>query len=270
MRSSPSKHLVDQILMAGSGVAAGTSGADDAPAPGVALVTGSSSGIGAEIARSLAARGFRVAVNSSSSRAAGEAVAAECGGVYFQADLSEPDAARQLVADVARRLGGLDVLVNNAATTAVVPLADVESVTAELWQRVLGLNVVGTWTVTVAALPYLREAGRGAVVNISSSSARRPMGSSIPYSVSKAAVEHMTRLLAKVLGPDVRVNALAPGMVDTPWTEGWEEARETVRRSVPMRRSGVPSDIAQACVAIVDNPYMTGSVVTVDGGLSLI
>ncbi len=96
------------------------------------------------------------------------------------------------------------------------------------------------------------------------------MGSSIPYSVSKAGVNHMTRMLAKALGPEVRVNAVAPGMVDTPWTDGWDEAREMVERSVAMRRAGQPADIAAACRLVARNTYMTGSIVTVDGGLSLL
>ena len=236
----------------------------------VALITGSSSGIGAEIARAFAGRGLAVALNSSRSRAAGEELAAELDGAYFQADIADPGAARGLVEETVGRFGRLDVLVNNAGTTEIVPLEDIEGVTEEIWHKILDVNLIGTWTITAAAIPHLRASGDGAVVNVTSSSAQRPMGSSIPYSVSKAGVEQMTRLLAKVLGPEVRVNALAPGMVDTPWTADWDEARESVSASVPMRRPGRPGDIAHACVAIAENAYMTGSVVTVDGGLSLI
>jgi ketoreductase RED2 len=235
----------------------------------VALVSGSSSGIGAAIARAFAGRGVEVVINSVRSTAAGEQLAAELGGTYVQADIGDPEAARGLVASAIERYGRLDYLVNNAATTEVIPLADLEAATTEIWQRILGVNVIGTWSVSVAAMPHLRAGDGGAIVNISSSSANRPTGSSIPYTVSKAGVEQMTRMLAKVGGPEVRVNALAPGLTDTPWTADWHEARENVRANIPLHRSGQPEELAQACLAIAENPYMTGTVVTVDGGLSL-
>jgi len=235
-----------------------------------ALVTGSSSGIGAAIARAFAARGYDVLVNSSSSAAAGERLASEVGGAYAQADVADRAQVEALVAGAVARFGRLDLVVNSAATTAVIPFDDLDAVTPEVWRRILDVNLIGTWNVIVAAVPHLREGDGGQVINVSSSSAERPMGSSIPYSVSKAGINHMTRMLAKALGPAVRVNAVAPGMVESPWTEGWDEAREMVEQSVAMRRVGLPADIADACCLIAESPYMTGSVVTVDGGLSLL
>jgi ketoreductase RED2 len=235
-----------------------------------ALVTGSSSGIGAEVARAFAEDGFDVLVNSSSSPQAGEELAAEIGGAYAQADVADPFQARELVATATARFGRLDLVVNSAATTAVIPFDDLETVTPEVWRRILDVNLIGTWSVIAAAVPHLRDGEGGQIINVSSSSAERPMGSSIPYSVSKAGVNHMTRMLAKALGPTVRVNAVAPGMVETPWIDGWDEAREMVEKKVPMRRAGRPSDIADACRLVARSPYMTGSVITVDGGLSLI
>ena len=187
----------------------------------VALVTGSSSGIGAATARLLAAGGATVVVNSSRSIEAGQALADELAGAsYIQADIADEAEARQLVDGAVERHGRLDILVNNAGTTAVIPHHDLEAATPEIWRRIFGVNVIGTWQVSVAAVPYLKASGDGAIVNVSSIAGHRAAGSSIPYAASKAALSHMTTLLANVLGPEIRVNAVAPGLVDTPWTDG--------------------------------------------------
>jgi ketoreductase RED2 len=235
------------------------------------LVTGSSSGIGAAIVRAFAAEGACVAVTSTArSHAAGEALAREVGGVYLEADLGDPAAASDLVERAVEQLGGLDVLINNAATTAVIPHDDLDAADAEVWRRILDVNVIGTWQVTRAAVPHLRRSGAGQVITITSTSATRPTGSSIPYAVSKAALNHLTALLAKALGPEVRVNAIAPGLIETPWSADWGEAHEYVRREAALRRSGAPEDIAHACLLLSKTPYATGTVMTVDGGLSLL
>jgi ketoreductase RED2 len=236
----------------------------------VALVTGSSSGIGEAVARSLAAEGARVVVNSTRSVAAGERVAGELpDATYVQADVADEAAARHLVDATVERYGRLDVLVNNAGTTAVIPHHDLESATPDVWRRIFDVNVIGTWQLTVAALPHLRATGAGSVVNVTSLAGVRQTGSSIPYAASKAALNHMTLLLANVVGPEVRVNAVAPGLVDTPWTADWDTVREVVRSSAPMQRSGRPEDIAEVVLGLVRSAYTTGQVVVVDGGLGL-
>ena len=236
----------------------------------VALVTGSSSGIGEAVARALATAGARVIVNSASSVAAGEAVAASLpDAMYLRADISIEDEARGLVAASVERAGRLDIVVNNAGTTVVIPHRDVDAITVDVWRRILEVNVIGTWTVTVAALPHLRATGAGCVVNITSLAGVRQTGSSIPYATSKAALNHMTRLLANVTGPEVRVNAVAPGLIDTPWTAGWDAIREGVRARSPLGRSGTPEDVAAAVLGLVRSPYQTGDVVVVDGGMHL-
>jgi ketoreductase RED2 len=236
----------------------------------VALVTGSSSGIGEAVARALAADGAAVAINSASSVAAGEQVAASLpDATYIQADIAVEDQARGLVETTVERLGRLDILVNNAGTTVVIPHHDVEAVTVDVWRRILDVNVIGTWTVTVAALPHLRATGAGCVVNVTSLAGVRQTGSSIPYAASKAALNHLTRLLANVTGPDVRVNAVAPGLIDTPWTESWDAIRAAVQARSPLGRSGTPEDVAAAVLGLVRSPYQTGDVVVVDGGLHL-
>ncbi len=234
------------------------------------LVTGSSSGIGEAVARAFAAEGARVAVNSSKSVEAGEALAAQLdGGLYVQGDVSDPEQARGIVERTLSAFGGLDVLVNNAGTTVRIDHADFDSVTPEVWRRILDVNVVGSWMVTQAAIPALRASGDGCIVNMGSVAGLRPAGSSIPYAASEAALHHLTLLLANVLGPTVRVNAVAPGLIDTPWTADWNDLREGVRAMAPLQRSGVPDEVAQICLGLVRSDYVTGQVVACDGGISL-
>ena len=236
----------------------------------VALVTGSSSGIGEAVARSLSAEGASVVVNSARSVEAGQRVAGELpDATYVQADVADEGAARGLVDAAVATYGRLDVLVNNAGTTVVIPHHDLDAATPDVWRRIFDVNVVGTWQVTVAALPHLRATGAGSVVNVTSLAGVRQTGSSIPYAASKAALNHVTRLLANVVGPEVRVNAVAPGLVDTPWTEDWDTVREVVRSSAPLRRSGTPEDVAEVVLGLVRSAYTTGQVVVVDGGLGL-
>jgi ketoreductase RED2 len=235
----------------------------------VVVVTGSSSGIGAAVARRFSAAGASVVVSSARSVDAGRAVAAELAdAVYVQADVTDPAAPERLVQGALERWGRLDVLVNNAGTTAVIPHDDLEAASVDVWRQIFEVNVFGTWAMTVAAVPALRDR-HGAVVNIASIAGLRPTGSSIPYACSKAALVHQTRLLAKTLGPEVRVNAVAPGLVDTPWTRDWDAVREHVSKVAPLRRSGQPDDIAEIVVALAASSYTTGQVVTVDGGLTL-
>jgi ketoreductase RED2 len=211
-----------------------------------------------------------VAVNSSTSVEAGEALAAELPGAgYFQADVADEGQARRLVDQVVARHGRLDVLVNNAGTTQVIPHGELEAASPEVWRRIFDVNVIGTWQVTVAAVPHLRASGRGQVVNVSSVAGERPTGSSIPYACSKAAVSHMTRLLANTLGPDIRVNAVAPGLVDTPWTADWGAVREFVTAQAPLQRTASPEDVAEVIVGLARASYVTGEVVLIDGGLHL-
>jgi ketoreductase RED2 len=239
-------------------------------APRTVLITGSSSGIGAGIARAFAERGARVAINSSASVTAGTQLADELGGIYLQADVGDASQAQELPQRAAEALGGLDAVINCAGTTDFIPHQDLQAAGPEVWRRIFEVNVFGAWSVITGAIESLRESGRGQVINITSTSGTRPDGSSIPYAASKAALNHVTALLAKSLGPAVRVNAIAPGLVDTPWTADWPEAHERVRQVVALRRPGVPVDIGVACVLLAEASYITGAVLPVDGGLSLL
>lgn len=237
----------------------------------VVLVTGASSGIGEAIARRFAGEGARVVVNSRSSRERGEAVADSLdGATYVQADVSSPADCERLISAVIGSTGRLDHLVNNAGTTVRVPHQDLDAATDEVWERILNTNLLGTWHLSRLALPHLRCDQGGSILNVTSLAGVKPTGSSIPYAVSKAALNHLTRLLALVGAPEVRVNAIAPGLIATPWTADWDEAHRSVSERAPLRRSGTPDDIAASALLLTCSPYTTGEVLLADGGMHLL
>jgi ketoreductase RED2 len=237
----------------------------------VVIVTGSTSGIGEAVARRLADCGAGVVINSSSSAEAGRALADELpDATYVQGDIGDPTSARRMVEAARARWGRLDGVVNNAGVTAPVPLTDFAGLDVEHWDAVLRTNVVGTFLVTQAALDELRRSDDGWVINITSTAGVRQLGSSLPYSVSKAALHHLTRLLARHLGPEVRVNAVAPGLTETPWIEPYADLRAFVEDQAPLGRVGTTTDVADAVLALVGLRYLTGQVVVVDGGLTLL
>ena len=243
------------------------------PSP-VALVTGSTSGIGAAIARRLSREGFAIVLHSRSSVRAGHALAAELGtATYVQADLALDAERVKLVREAVAAWGRLDVLVNNAGISRVIPHADLAAVTPAIWQELHEVNVVAPFRLVAQAEPALRAAARrgrpGCVVNISSHAGVRPKGASIPYAATKAALNHVTRLLARSLAPDIRVNAIAPGLVETPLTTTWTEAQQLWRERAPMRRAAGPGDIAQIVMTLVASDYLTGEILLCDGGLNL-
>ncbi len=237
----------------------------------VAIVTGSTSGIGEAVARVLVEAGARVMFNSSSSVEAGVAIAAEFGDVarYHQADVSSEEECISLVDATLEAFGGLDILVNNAGHTQVIPHHDLDAVSEEIFRRIFDVNVFGTWYLSRAAVPALKASGNGNIINITSIAGLVAAGSSIPYAVSKAGINHLTRLMANVLGPEIRVNAVAPGLVETPWTETWEALHSVVSQQAPLGRSGTSEDCAEAVLGILHASYQTGDVVVVDGGLTL-
>jgi ketoreductase RED2 len=237
----------------------------------VVLVTGSSSGIGRACAARFARDGARIVVNSSRSVEEGEAFAKILPeAVYVQGDVALEADAKRLVDATLERFGRLDVLVNNAGTTELIPHHDLDAVTDEIWERILGTNLLGAWYMSRAAVPALREA-QGCIVNVSSVAGLFAGGSSLPYAVSKAALNHMTRLLAGALGPEIRVNAVAPGLIETPWVQrdGWEQIRTAVEKRAPLGRTGTPDDVAEAVVTLAASAYVTGQVLVVDGGLTI-
>ncbi len=235
----------------------------------VAIVTGSSSGIGEETVRRLSALGATVVVNSSSSVDAGESVVASLPGtaVYARADISNQDEAHELIDSTIERFGKLDFLINNAGWTTEVPHHELDDLTDEIFRKTFDVNVFGTWWLTKRAIPHLRKSDDPNIVNITSIAGVRPVGSSMAYSMTKAALNHLTLLLAKSYGP-IRVNAVAPGLVATPWTEDWDAMHAAVAATAPIPRSATPDDCAEAVLALLRNKYTSGEIFIVDGGLT--
>jgi ketoreductase RED2 len=237
----------------------------------VAIVTGSSSGIGEATVRRLADLGAKVVVNSSSSIEAGTAVAESLPteSLYVQADISDQAQCEELIARTIERFGRLDILVNNAGWTTRVPHDDLEALTDDIFRKTFEVNVFGTWWLTKAAMPHLRQSPDANVVTITSIAGLRPIGSSIAYAMSKAALNHLTALLAKSCGP-VRVNAVAPGLVATPWTSQWQDQHDSIAAMAPLHRAATPEDCAEAVIGLIRSAYVTGHVVVVDGGTTLV
>jgi 3-oxoacyl-[acyl-carrier protein] reductase len=239
-----------------------------------ALVTGSATGIGRAVALRLAGLGLAVAVNySRSEKEAEETLEAVRGhgvpGLLVRCDVGDDRGVRAMVARCRDELGGLDVLVNNAATTRFIEHTDLEALTEEVWDEILQINLKGTFYCCRAAMPLLRER-RGAIVNVTSVAGLQGHGSSIPYVASKAAVNGFTRSLARAFAPEVRVNAVAPGPVLTRWLADHMDQVERMVEATPLRRAATPDDIADTVVFLaLGTTLMTGQVVVVDGGRTM-
>lgn len=240
----------------------------------VAIVTGSSSGIGAATAVALSQRGWRVVVNYSKSAQEAQAVAARCkDSILVQANVSQDADCRRLVQSALDKWGRLDALVNNAGTTKFVPHADLEGLSGEDFQRIFATNVVAPFQMCRAAAPELKKT-RGAIVNVSSLAALLGTGSSIAYAGSKAALDTVSMSLARVLAPEVRVNVVAPGFVDTPWmvsgygAERYAKLRDNYAGNAPLGSVCKPEDIAQTIVWLIEGAgKTTGQTVYVDAGM---
>lgn len=236
----------------------------------VAIVTGATGGIGVALAEALDSRGYHLVLTGFGTPFVGEGLAARLtSAVYLDVDLCMPTAADDVVKLCATSFGRLDLLLNNAGIGIPVTHADLQAVSPDFFELILKVNLLGPWQLTRAAESLLRE-GSGQVINISSVAGSVVGGSSIPYAVSKAGLEHMTRCLAVALGPTVRVNAIAPGYIETDRTRDWEGVRALVNEQSPARRLGLPEDVARAAVALADATYTTGAVIPVDGGFGLV
>ena len=239
-----------------------------------ALVTGGISGIGRATVELLAGCGARVAVNhlADDPRAAG--VLAELGGqgldvVGAPGSVAVPGEAERMVASAVDRLGGLDILINNAGTPAAavpVDFADLDRMDEAFWQAILATNLIGPFRCAHAAASALKAA-QGAIVNTASVAGFDQAGSSIAYGASKAGLVNLTKSLARALAPHVRVNAVAPGLVDSPWTKGWpEDRKERTKERTLLERLVQPEEIAHAILFLAVHPMVTGQTLVVDGG----
>jgi 3-oxoacyl-[acyl-carrier protein] reductase len=239
------------------------------------LITGGGTGMGRAAAVAFAREGARVAVNYRSSREAAEAVAAEIrsrGGEAeaYGADVADDAAVRAMTAAVGERFGGLDYLVNNAGWTTRVAHADMEALTEEIWERTLGTNLKGPFYCVRAAAKLMRGREGAAVVNVASMAAVTGQGSSMAYAASKAGVVTMTKSLARALAPEIRVNALCPGLVRTGFA-GWTEVHcAAAEKITPTRRLATVEDVAEAVLFLAGAAGMTGETVQMDGGLTVL
>ncbi|OWK45645.1 3-oxoacyl-[acyl-carrier protein] reductase [Fimbriiglobus ruber] len=237
-------------------------------------MTGSATGVGRACALRFARLGYAVAVNYSKSEAEARetAAAVEATGVpvlLHKATIADDMQVRAMVARVGAELGGLDVLVNNAATTHFVQHADLDALTDEVWDEIFQVNLKGTFYCCRAALPLLKER-QGNIVTVSSVAGLSGQGSSIPYCASKGAVNTLTRSLARVAGPDVRVNAVAPGPILTRWLDGREAQIEKYLEQAAIKRAATPDDIADAVLYLATGTTLTtGQVIVVDGGRTM-
>ncbi|MFK0377943.1 SDR family NAD(P)-dependent oxidoreductase [Pandoraea sp. NPDC090278] len=256
----------------------------------VCLVTGAATGIGAATALRFAQDGWAVAINNfdDSTRAAAEAVAAQCREAGAQtlvvdADVGDDAACRRMADAVGAKWGRLDALVNSAGTTRVIPHGDLEAIDAVEFERIYRVNLIGMFQMTRAAAPLLREqpaseasAVSASVINISSLASLNGTGSSIAYAASKGAVNALTLSLARNLAPQVRVNAIAPGMVDDGLLrrvlgdEAYGRVVEGMRENSPLKRVSQPAEIAElAWFLAARAPAMTGQVLAIENGLLL-
>lgn len=241
----------------------------------VALITGGGTGVGRAIVLQLARLGVDVAVNFSKSKTEAQETAREAaaGGVRtlaVQADVADESQVQRMCESVRQQLGPIEILVNNAAFTRFTRLADLHALTQQDWNRTFAVNVNGTYFCSRAVAPMMKSQGWGRIVNISSIAALTGQGSSIAYCASKAAILSLTRSLAKVLGPEITVNAVAPGLIDTRWIlgrEGLEEFKAVYAKESALGKVLTPEDVAEAAVSLIASMNLvTGQTIVVDGG----
>jgi 3-oxoacyl-[acyl-carrier protein] reductase len=244
----------------------------------VALVTGAATGIGKAAVLALARAGHDVVVNYGSSEKAARETAAEAEKLgaktlLVRCDVSDEPGVRSMVAQIKDTFGKLDVLINNAGTTAAWKPKDLETLSLEEWDRVFAVNVRGLFQVTRACVPLLRES-KGCVVNTASIVGLRPGPQPLPYAASKAAVVNLTKTLAWNLGPDIRVNAVAPGWMEGDWMkrmlkDKYDDLMGKRAKATPLKRVVTAEDVAETMMSLVQgNRFVTGEVIVIDGGFT--
>jgi 3-oxoacyl-[acyl-carrier protein] reductase len=244
-----------------------------------ALVTGAATGIGRSAAIALAKNGYDVVVNYSRSEDAAKVTAreAEKAGartVLYRADVSDDASVRAMLAATEKEFGRLDVLINNAGTTIDVEPKNFEEMTVDAWNRVFSVNVLGLFLVTRAATPLLKKSPNGCIVNTCSIAGLRPSAQPLPYAASKAAVANLTKTLANALGPQIRVNAVAPGWIEGEWMKrtlagNYEGLMARRAKYTPLNRCCTEDDVADSMLSLIlHNRFVTGEIIIVDGGFS--
>lgn len=247
----------------------------------VAIVTGSATGVGAAAAILLAKRGCNVVINYTRSKDEAEETAATCRehgaeAIAFRADVSDDDACRSMVQAAVDAWGRIDYLINNAARTKFNPYPNLDGIDKQDFLDIYAVNVVGAYQMIRAVEPHMRKLGKGAIVNDSSIGGVTGIASSIPYAASKAALNIMTKSLAHVLGPEIRINTVVPGMIQTRWLQGGmgDKAYKAMLRAtesvLPLKRVAEPEDVAEVLVWFLEGAALvTGETLIVDSGLHL-
>lgn len=247
----------------------------------VALVTGASRGIGRSAALAFARSGLDVAVNYATSAAQADGVAREAeklgvSAVAVGADVADDAAVRRMVAEVQDAFGRIDVLVANAGTTIDTVPTDLEGVSVEAWDRVFAVNVRGLFCTVRACVPLLRRSPIASIVTTCSVAGIRPGPQPLPYAASKGAVANLTKTLAGALGPEIRVNGVAPGWMVGEWMEhqlgeNYDRLMERRAKMTPLKRVATPDDVAESMVSLaLGHPFVTGDIVVVDGGFTAV
>jgi len=242
----------------------------------VALVTGGATGIGKSAVLALARAGYDVVVNYNSSETAARETSREAEklgakALLVKCDVSDEGGVRSMLDSINKTFGRLDVLINNAGTTASWKAKDLDSLSLEEWDRVFAVNVRGLFQVTRAAAPLLRV-NKGCVVNTASIVGVRPGPQPPPYAASKAAVVNLTKTLAWNLGPEIRVNAVAPGWMEGDWMkrmlkDKYEDLMGKRAKSTPLKRVVTADDVAQTMMSLIEsNRFVSGEVIVIDGG----
>jgi 3-oxoacyl-[acyl-carrier protein] reductase len=240
-----------------------------------ALVTGGGTGVGRAATLQLAQRGFDVVINYSRSagdaeETAGEARTHGVRAVTVACDVANDKQVRSMVARCREEFGRLDCVVNNAGTTHFVKHTELEEMTEDKWDRILAVNLKGPFFVSRAAIPLMRESGGGSIVNVASVAGVAGSGSSIAYAASKGGLITMTKSLAKAFAPDIRVNAVCPGVIISRWLEGHEDMVEAALKITPLKRASTTDDIADVVTFLAcDAGMMTGQALVVDGGRTM-
>ncbi len=240
----------------------------------ITFIVGGHSGIGHGAAAAFAARGATVIIgyghDQSRAESACKALRAAGGSASIEhCDVVDEEMVREAISHIVDRFGGIDIVISAAGATRFIPLENLDEVTTAIWEEILMTNLVGAWNIAKAAKSALRNSSIGNLVFVGSIAGLRPSGSSIPYAVSKAGLHHLVRLLARAYGPSVRVNAVAPGTIDTPWMEGHDDMLDYAQAHSLLGRWGRVDDVADAIVYLGTAPYTTGEILVVDGGLSL-
>ena len=240
----------------------------------VAVVTGSATGIGRAVAWMLAERGFAITVNYSKSKTEAEETADGVRSrgakvLVYAANVADDTAVRAMVERTTERSGGMDVLINNAGMTHFIPHTDLEGLTEKVWDEILDVNLKGTFFACRAAMPHLK-ARKGNIVNVASVAGLAGSGSSIAYAASKGAVITLTKSLARAFAPEVRVNAVAPGPVQTRWLADHQDMVEQAMTLTPLKRPATADDVAEMILFLADTTSLvTGQVLVIDGGRTI-